>query len=415
MPTEQIAPEREADIFNVKPKPRPPAHIIKSDAEAIEIAKKLAVEFAKDAAIRDAERRLPLKELDMYSQSGIWGMQVPKEYGGAYVSYATLGECSKIISEADSSIGQIYQNHTYMVETIRLHGSEQQKKYFFGLILKGIRFGNAFSEIGSKSLLTLNTTLTPHKDGYLLNGRKFYCTGALFADWVPVWAQDDQEKNVIAYVEKGTPGLRVIDDWSCFGQRTTCSGTVTCENVFVPKEHIIPDYKGWDNPSILGPLAQIVHVAIDLGLAYAAVKETIRYVKKQTRPWIDTDLENAYDDPYTIRDIGDLEIRCHAADMMLRRYGEYLDVARENPNETTVAEASIAGAEAKALSTEAAILATNKLFELAGTSSTMQKNHLDRYWRDARAHTLHDPVRWKYYNIGNYYLNDVKPKRHAWI
>jgi alkylation response protein AidB-like acyl-CoA dehydrogenase len=72
-------------------------------------------------------------------------------------------------------------------------------------------------------------------------------------------------------------------------------------------------------------------------------------------------------------------------------------------------------AEAKALTTEIAILATNRLFELAGTRSTLGVHNLDRHWRNARTHTLHDPVRWKYHAVGNYYLNNVKPPRHAWI
>ncbi len=77
--------------------------------------------------------------------------------------------------------------------------------------------------------------------------------------------------------------------------------------------------------------------------------------------------------------------------------------------------ASIAVAEAKVLTTEAAILATNKLFELAGTRSTLAEHGLDRHWRNAHVHTLHDPVRWKFHAIGNLALNGVGPPVHAWI
>ena len=117
------------------PAARPNAHIIKSDAEAIEIAKKLAAEFAKEAAIRDAQRRLPYAEMDMYSNSGLMAMTVPKEYGGAGVSNVTLAECMRLIAEADPSIGQIPQNHFYMVEALRLDGTDAQKKKFFALVL----------------------------------------------------------------------------------------------------------------------------------------------------------------------------------------------------------------------------------------------------------------------------------------
>lgn len=118
---------------------------------------------------------------------------------------------------------------------------------------------------------------------------------------------------------------------------------------------------------------------------------------------------------HTIAQIGDLQIRLHAAEALLERSGRFVDAAIARPDEDSVAAASIAVAEAKALTTEIAILATNRLFELAGTRSTLGAHNLDRHWRNARTHTLHDPVRWKYHAVGNYYLNKVKPTRHAWI
>ena len=134
----------------VLPRPRPgtPAHIIKSDAEAIEVAHRLADKFAEGAALRDRESLLPLAELDAFSQSGLWAINVPKAYGGAGVSYVTLTEVIKIISAADPSLGQIPQNHLAIVEHISSDGSEAQKRFLFGEVLKGIRFGNAFSESG---------------------------------------------------------------------------------------------------------------------------------------------------------------------------------------------------------------------------------------------------------------------------
>jgi alkylation response protein AidB-like acyl-CoA dehydrogenase len=173
---------------------RTPAHRIRSDAEAIAVAQSLAAEFAREASLRDQQRRLPREEIEKFSQSGLWGITVPREYGGAFVSNVTLAEVVKLISEADPSIGQIPQNHLYMIEALRLDGSEAQKRYFFDLVLAGTRFGNAFSEIGTKSVLDVRTRLTRDGKGYRLNGRKFYSSGALLADWVPVVAADDEGK-----------------------------------------------------------------------------------------------------------------------------------------------------------------------------------------------------------------------------
>ena len=138
-------------------------------------------------------------------------------------------------------------------------------------------------------------------------------------------------------------------------------------------------------------------------------------MRTYTRPWIDSGQDHGYEDPYTISMVGDLKIKIHAVDALLERAGHLTDAAAANPTDETVAAASIAVAEAKALSTEVSILATNKLFELAGTRSTLEEYNLDRHWRNARTHTLHDPVRWKYHAIGNYWLNNIKPPRSGWL
>lgn len=400
-----------------RPFNRPDAHLIRSDEEAIGIAKALAEDFRKEAGIRDAERRRPTSEINQYSQSGIWGMTVPRQYGGAGVSNVTLAEVCKIISEADPSIGQIPQNHFYMVEALRLDGDEWQKEYFFNLVLKGVRFGNAFSEIGTKSVEDVKTRLEPHNGAYLLSGKKFYCTGSVLADWVPVVAKNEHDKTCIAYVEKGIEGLEVIDDWSSFGQKTTCSGTTVLDKVLLPREHVIPHHLAFDRPTSMGPVAQIIQAAVDAGIAHAAFNDTCHFVRNYTRPWIDTTpkFEKGYEDTLIIRDIGDMKIRLLAMDALLRRAGEVLDRCQADPSEQSVAEASIAVGVAKAISTENSVAFSSKLFELAGTRSTLEEYHLDRHWRNARTHTLHDPVRWKYHSIGNYYLNGVLPPRNPWV
>lgn len=394
----------------------PKARVIQDDREAIAIARQLAAEFAREDSVRDRQRRLPVEEVKKFSQSGLWGITVPKEYGGAFVSNVTLAETIKIISEADPSLGQIPQNHLYMIEAIRLDGTEEQKRFFFDLALQGQRFGNAFSEVGTKSLTDVRTRLEPSGSGYVLNGRKFYSSGALLAHWIPVIAQNEENQTVIAFVERDAPGLTLLDDWSSFGQRTTASGTTILENVKVAPEHLIPHYRAFERPTTMGAIAQIIQAAVDVGIAKAAVRDTIDFVRNHTRPWIDSNVERGYEDPLLIYNFGQVQIQVHAAEALLSRAGEYLDRAiASDLAESTVVEASIAVAEAKALAAEASLLATNKLFELAGTKSTLEEFNYDRHWRNARTHTLHDPARWKYYAVGNYFLNNVNPPRHPWL
>jgi SfnB family sulfur acquisition oxidoreductase len=388
--------------------------VIKDDDEALRVARELAGRFALGAAERDRFRRYPIEELDSFSQSGLWSINVPREFGGPELSYVTLGRVIEIIAAADPSLGQIPQNHLGVVAAIRTVSDKAQQRLLFGEVLKGVRFGNAFSEYGSKRAADFETKFVDAGDHVVVNGRKFYSSGALLAHLVPIVALDGEGKAWYAVADRNAPGLSVIDDWSSFGQRTTLSGTVILDNVKVPKTHLVPGYKGYESPSADGAVFQIIQAAVDTGIARAALEDTIAFVKTKSRAWVDSGLEKATDDPYTIAAIGDLHVRLSATKALLDRAGQKVDAAVASPTAESVAEAQIAVAEAKILSTELAIVATNKLFELAGTRSTLESFALDRHWRNARTHTLHDPVRWKYAIIGNYHLNDVKPPLHAW-
>ena len=395
-------------------RPATPAHVIRSESEAIELAHALAADFAKGAAQRDRERIWPVAELDAFSQSGLWAINVPREFGGLDASWVTINRVISIISQADPSLGQVPQNHLGVVSAIRTVSDRPQQELLFDAVLKGTRFGNAFSEFGSKRAADFQTTFTDAGDHVVVNGRKFYASGALLAHLVPIVALDDQGRAWYAIADRGAQGLSVIDDWSSFGQRTTLSGTVTLENVKVPKTHLVPGWKGYATPTADGATFQIIQAAVDLGIARAAIQDTLDFVRNRSRAWVDSGLERASDDPYTIQAVGDLVLRANAAEAILDRAGLAVDAAVAAPSADSVAKAQIATAEAKVLTTEIAILATNKLFELAGTRSTLAEHNLDRHWRNARTHTLHDPVRWKYAILGNYYLNGVNPPLHAW-
>jgi SfnB family sulfur acquisition oxidoreductase len=385
--------------------------LIRSDQEALEVADRFARQIERESADRDRHRRLPSQEMELFSESGLLGITVPKLYGGPGVSTLTFVKVVALISSADASLGQIPQNHYANVEEIRLVGTEEQKTFFFQRILQGDRLGNAAVERSGKTILENQTRLVPDGEGYLLTGEKFYCTGALFAHWVPVRTIDPDGNRVVAIVNRQSEGLTVIDDWSGFGLRTTASGTVILRNVRVKNEQILRSFQAYARPTTRGPFSQIIHVAIDVGIAQAALKETALFLRTGSVP----DQASKIEDPLTIYEFGELQCRLHAAEALMERAAEAIDEANASEGHGLVSLSAVAVAEAKIASTEVAISATNKLFELVGPESLREKHGLDRHWRNARVHTLHDPVRWKYYAVGNFYLNGVDPPRHAWI
>ncbi|MBY2923490.1 SfnB family sulfur acquisition oxidoreductase [Rhizobium leguminosarum] len=392
---------------------RPVADRIGSDDEAIATARRLAAQFAARAAERDAERMLPFGELDLLAQSGLLAITVPAQYGGLDVSNAVLAEVTAILSEADGSIGQIPQNHFYILEALRTDGGEEQQRYFFGRVLAGDRFGNALSERGTKTVGHYNTRITRDGPGYRINGRKFYSTGVLFADWITIFALDPEDRLTMAFVPKGTEGVEIVDDWDGFGQRTTGSGTTILDNVYVSADSVVFHHKGFERPTTIGSVGQIIHAGVDLGIARAAFAETLEFVRTKSRPWMDSGLERASDDPLTIAKVGQIAIRLEAATALVERAGHKVDAAQVETTEEKVIAATLAVAAAKVLTTEVALEASNTLFELAGTSSVQTGLNLDRHWRNARTHTLHDPVRWKYHVVGNYHLNGVTPPKNG--
>jgi len=388
---------------------------IRDDSEAIAAAHRIAAKLAEGAAARDRDRRLPYAEIELLSDAGLLAITVPKPYGGAGVAAGTLAEVIAILSSADGSLGQIPQNHFFMLEALRLQGTEEQKRFFYTRILDGERIGNALSEIGGKTAQDHKTRITRDGAAWRVNGKKFYSTGVLFAHWIAVVGNDDDGKSVIAFVPRDAEGISVIDDWTGFGQRTTGSGTTIFDNVAAYPLSLLSMSALFERPTPMGPLAQIMHAAVDQGIARAALAEAIQFVRKYTRPWKESGLDHGYEDPHIIAQIGALKIQVDGADALLARAGRLVDRASANPDDDSVATASVAVAEAKVAATEASLNVSSKLIELGGSRSTLAEYGLDRYWRNARTHTVHDPVRWKYRTIGNYWLNGVNPPRHGAI
>jgi SfnB family sulfur acquisition oxidoreductase len=384
---------------------------LSGDAAALQAVTRLAAEIAPTAAERDRARRLPRAEIEAVTQAGLFALTVPRTLGGAGVSVPALVEVFASLAAADTSIAQIPQSHYALLEALRLAGAAEQQVRLFGLVRDGARIANALAERGTATARAIATRLTGDGAGFRLNGRKFYSTGALFAHWLGVVALNDAGQRVIAFVPADSPGVTLTDDWSGFGQRTTASGSTVLQDVPVAAENVVRQHKVFDAPTRMGPFAQVLHAAIDVGAARAAFAATVEVVRTRARPWADSGLSHATDDPYTIGAVGEVRVRLAAAEALLQRAANTVEDVPDAPSAEQVAAASLAVAEAKVAATEAALLAGSKLIELGGSSATLTELNLDRHWRDARTHTVHDPVRWKLHALGRNSLSGILPPR----
>lgn len=391
-------------------------HILKNDQQALKAAYQVADEALVNRNIRDQQRILPYEAIEHLSQKGLGGIRIPKRYGGAFVSNKTLAQVFRILSKADSNVGQIPQNQISLLNLNDLMGNEEQKKRVFGEILAGKRLANGGPERQSKDSKTVHTTLIQNGEVWVLNGEKFYSTGSIFADWLAIKALHPEGHVVLVLVDRFTNGIEIEDDWNGFGQRTTASGTIKLNQVHIDPALIFDERLLTQAPNYRGAYSQLMQVAIDVGIAEAAFTDLISAVKK-ARPVIDANVEKASLEHFTIQETGKLQVLLDAAIALLDDAAEYLDEldSQFEVTDAQAARASILVAEAKVYANDAALTISEKLLELGGSRASLSQHNLEQHWRNARVHTLHDPVRWKIHAIGNYYLNGVFPARHAWI
>ncbi|MFQ6395876.1 SfnB family sulfur acquisition oxidoreductase [Nocardia sp. KC 131] len=407
---------------------------VESAAQARSIATRLAADFASGAAARDRDRELPHREIDLLAASGLLAVTVPSVHGGADLPPSAVAEVVRILAAADPNIAQIPHSHFVYLNLLRLAGTEKQRRRYFARVLDGGRIANAQSERSAATVAEIATTVRPDGERFRIDGVKYYCTGSLFADLLAVLTRLEDPDNrsglpageYIVFLPADSPGVRVIDDWNGLGQRTTGSGTVSFDGVVVEGDQLVGRAAAVNAPTGYGAFAQLLHTAIDAGIARGALTAATEFVQTNSRPWFEAGVARAVDDPLLIQRFGELSVAVSAAEATLVAAGTAVDAATHgvpggagSPDGSGVPElatrASLAVATAKVLADLAATEVSAALFEVGGTRSAAADLNLSHYWRNARTHTLHDPVRWKYQHIGRALLHDTPPPLHGVI
>ncbi|MBZ5734417.1 SfnB family sulfur acquisition oxidoreductase [Nocardioides sp. TRM66260-LWL] len=399
---------------------RAPVPVLDAEA-ALATATVLAERLAVGAVERDRERILPVAELDALAASGLLAVTVPARLGGAGHGAVVVAEVVRRLAIGDPNVAQIPHSHFVYVNALLEQGTDAQQHELLGDVLRGARFGNAQSEIRSRHVRDHATTLHPDPDrpgDWLLDGEKGYATGALFADWIPVLAHLDLDGPLhVAWVERHAAGVEVVDDWDGLGQRTTASGTVRLRAVRVPDARVMPYHLTFERPQTYGAFAQLLHAAIDAGIARAAVREAAAFVTTRSRPYPDAlalyDVAGASGDPLVVQAFGEVELQVRAAEALVAVAARAVERAEEHLTEASAGAASLAVAAARAATTAASLEASSRLFEVAGTRSALGSLGLDRHWRNARTHTLHDPAAWKVHHLGRHAIDGTLPPRHG--
>ncbi|GAA3006261.1 acyl-CoA dehydrogenase family protein [Actinokineospora diospyrosa] len=378
-------------------------------ARAAEVSALLAV----DAVSRDKEAKTPYAEVQLLKDSGLVTLLGPAEHGGGGQDWPTAYRVVREVAKADGSVGQLLGYHYLWFWAARLVGTPEQV-----LAVEELATKNRFFFGGAVNPRDDDVVITDEGSSLVYNGRKSFSTGSKVSDLTVLeGVLEGTDKHIFAIVPSTIEGLTFHDDWDNIGQRLTESGSVTISGVrvdwasaagYVDKVFTPRVYNTLNVPTI-----QLVFVNFYLGIARGALETARAYTLEKSRSWLHGGHERAVDEPYVLDVYGDLTSKLWAVEALADQVAAEGWVIHQHPEVVTERERGeheVRVAAVKARATEVALEITSGVFEVTGARATASREGLDRFWRNVRTHTLHDPVAYKRREVGAFVLRDEVPE-----
>lgn len=365
------------------------------------------------AVERDRERRLPDAEIKALRESGFTAVRAPAEFGGAGATLPELFNLLIELSQADSNVTNAVRAHFGFTEDVINSESPTRRSKWLTRIGEKTLFGNGYSETGDSKVQAFSTILSSKSGGLVLNGRKYYTTGTLFADWINIVAQNADGETVGVVVSRHAPGVDVLDDWDGFGQALTASGTTVFTDVPVDPDDVI---SATERFKYSNPFYQLFHLATLAGIGRAAATDVARLVKQRKRIFSHGNGDSVAADPQILQIVGKVRSNAYSAGAIVLKVAEALQRAHEANLSGTEDEKAAAIAigeieldQAVTVVTDLVLEATTILFDALGASSIARGLALDRYWRNARTIATHNPRIYRDRIVGDFAVNGTPP------
>ncbi|WP_375738986.1 acyl-CoA dehydrogenase family protein [Pseudomonas boanensis] len=377
----------------------------------LQTAQRLAEQFTESAVERDARGGTPKVERDALRASGLLALAIPSQYGGIGASWSETFEVVREFARVDSSIAHVFGFQHLMLATVRLFARpEQWQPWFEQTARKNWFWGNALNPLDTR-------TVVKKFDGwYEFSGKKSFCSGASDSEMLIASAVDESAGGelLIAAIPSGRTGISLHDDWDNIGQRQTDSGSATFERVRVEHAELLLDPGPLSTPfACLRPLIAQLHFAnLFLGIAEGAFEEARQYSLKESRPWFRSNARHSSEDPYVLRHYGEFWVGLESVRLLIERAATQLDEAWSKEHALSGeerAQLALAIGTAKVAATRHGLDICNRLFEVTGARATHASLRFDRFWRNLRTQTLHDPVDYRIHELGEWALNGTRP------
>ncbi|EXA65990.1 acyl-CoA dehydrogenase, C-terminal domain protein [Acinetobacter baumannii 348935] len=379
------------------------------DQSPLQIAQQLAETFAQTAAVRDKQGGNPKAERDLIRQSGLLGLSIPKQYGGQEADWQTIFKTIQIIARVDSSLAHVYGFHHLLIATVQLFSQpEQYGPWFEQTARENLFWGNTLNPLDRRT----TATKVAEKE-YIFDGNKSFCSGSIDSDILLCSGYNDAGKLLIGVIPTARKGVSFLGDWNNMGQRQTDSGTSYFEQVKIHEDELLLNPGPLSTPySSLRPLiAQLIFVHMFLGVAEGAFEVAKQTVQTQ-KAWSKSLVEDAVNDPFTQKHFAEFYVQLESVRLLADKAIQTLQAAWDLGSDLTAeqrGEVSVAIATAKIAATNTSLYITQNIFQVMGARATTAKLNLDRFWRNVRTQTLHDPVDYKYQEVGGWVLTGKVP------
>ncbi|MBF4570542.1 acyl-CoA dehydrogenase family protein [Plantibacter sp. VKM Ac-2880] len=377
----------------------------------------LFAEIQAGAVERELEHRLPREEVRQLAAAGFGALRVPTEFGGSGLTFPEFTELLIELAAADSNLPQIFRGHIALVEDQLVAAPSDRRRAWLERFVAGEIVGNAWSEVGSGALGVSGTVVTERDGGYVVNGRKFYTTGSIYADWTDATArlvvEGQADTEVTVLVRTDQPGVSIADDWDGFGQQLTGTGTIVFEDAVVDADQV---HAFSDRFRYQTALYQHVLIAVHAGIAAAVEREAGEQIRARTRVYSHGLAPLVKDDGQIQAVVGEISSIAFVAKQTVLGVAAAIERASITAAERDSAddlhaniEAEIRSAQAQVVLSELVPRSATLLFNTLGASAVSRTNALDRHWRNARTVASHNPVIYKTRIVGDWSINGTPP------
>jgi alkylation response protein AidB-like acyl-CoA dehydrogenase len=312
---------------------------------------------------------------------GLLGMTLPPAYGGTGMDTVAWAIAQEEMARASVVVADLQLSSKLMQDLILRNGSDSQKEKYLSAMGRGEKIcvlGQTEPGTGS-DVAGITTTARPERDGYVLNGTKRFITGALVCDLSAVVATVDKSKGrqgiTLFLVEKGTPGFSPGAKEKLMGVRGMATGELVFDNCWVPRDCLLgAEGEGFKRAMISLDTGRIGIGCEALGMAQAAMEESIRYAKQRV----------AFGQPIANHQavqfkLADMSAGIEAARLRLRHAAWLKDQGRPIIREA---------AEAKLLASDLAVRVISEALQIHGAYGYSTDFPIERMYRDIKVYQI---------------------------